>query len=73
MFLSVENLSVSYGNIKALHGINFQVDEGEIVCPNCGRASVATQVAAVRGQRVLVNRLAFCVDTILRTRFKAGR
>jgi branched-chain amino acid transport system ATP-binding protein len=32
MQLSVENLSVSYGRIKALHGISFQVDEGEIVC-----------------------------------------
>jgi branched-chain amino acid transport system ATP-binding protein len=32
MLLSVENLAVSYGNIKALHGISFQVDEGEIVC-----------------------------------------
>jgi branched-chain amino acid transport system ATP-binding protein len=32
MLLSVENLSVSYGRIKALHGIGFQVDEGEIVC-----------------------------------------
>ncbi|MGA9531361.1 MAG: ABC transporter ATP-binding protein [Anaerolineales bacterium] len=30
--LSVENLSVSYGNIKALHGISFHVDQGEIVC-----------------------------------------
>jgi branched-chain amino acid transport system ATP-binding protein len=32
MLLSVENLSVSYGRIKALHGVSFQVDEGEIVC-----------------------------------------
>ena len=32
MFLSVENLAVSYGKIKALHGISFEVDEGEIVC-----------------------------------------
>ncbi|MEN8241382.1 MAG: ABC transporter ATP-binding protein [Chloroflexota bacterium] len=32
MLLSVENLYVSYGNIKALHGINFEVAEGEIVC-----------------------------------------
>ncbi len=32
MLLSVENLQVSYGAIKALHGINFQVAEGEIVC-----------------------------------------
>jgi len=32
MLLSVENLSVSYGRIRALHGISFQVAEGEIVC-----------------------------------------
>jgi len=32
MLLSVENLQVSYGNIRALHGINFQIEEGEIVC-----------------------------------------
>jgi branched-chain amino acid transport system ATP-binding protein len=32
MLLSVENLRVSYDQIKALHGISFEVDEGEIVC-----------------------------------------
>jgi branched-chain amino acid transport system ATP-binding protein len=32
MLLSVENLSVSYGQIKALHGISVEIDEGEIVC-----------------------------------------
>ena len=32
MLLSVENLKVSYGNIRALHGIDFQIDDGEIVC-----------------------------------------
>jgi branched-chain amino acid transport system ATP-binding protein len=32
MLLSVQNLSVSYGRIKALHGIDFEVAEGEIVC-----------------------------------------
>jgi branched-chain amino acid transport system ATP-binding protein len=31
MQLVVENLSVSYGNIKALHGISFSVEQGEIV------------------------------------------
>ena len=31
MQLVVENLSVSYGKIKALHGISFSVEEGEIV------------------------------------------
>lgn len=32
MLLSVENLHVSYEGIKALHGIDFQIDKGEIVC-----------------------------------------
>ena len=32
MQLRIENLQVSYGKIKALHGINFQLDEGEIIC-----------------------------------------
>jgi len=32
MLLSIENLQVSYGHIKALHGMNFHVEEGEIVC-----------------------------------------
>ena len=31
MLLEVKNLRVSYGNIEALHGISFHVDEGEIV------------------------------------------
>jgi len=32
MLLSVENLRVSYGTIRALHGITFQINEGEVVC-----------------------------------------
>jgi len=32
MLLEVKDLRVSYGNIEALHGISFGVDEGEIVC-----------------------------------------
>lgn len=32
MLLSVENLKVSYGKIRALHGISFQIAEGERVC-----------------------------------------
>ena len=31
MLLSVENLKVKYGNIQALHGVSFHVNEGEIV------------------------------------------
>jgi branched-chain amino acid transport system ATP-binding protein len=30
--LVVENLRVSYGKIRALHGISFTINEGEIVC-----------------------------------------
>ena len=32
MLLSVDNLRVSYEKIKALHGIGFRIEEGEIVC-----------------------------------------
>jgi branched-chain amino acid transport system ATP-binding protein len=32
MLLSVENLGVSYDNIRALHGITFEINDGEIVC-----------------------------------------
>jgi branched-chain amino acid transport system ATP-binding protein len=32
MMLSVQDLAVSYGQIKALHGISFEINEGEIVC-----------------------------------------
>ncbi len=31
MMLTVENLSASYGKIRALHGIDLTIDEGEIV------------------------------------------
>ena len=31
MLLTVNNLDVSYGRIRALHGIGFEIDEGEIV------------------------------------------
>jgi len=30
-FLDIENLSVTYGNVQALRGITFHVDQGEIV------------------------------------------
>lgn len=32
MLLTVEDLRVSYDNIRALRGVSFRVDEGEIVC-----------------------------------------
>ena len=30
--LAIKNLQVSYGKIKALHGLDFSIDRGEIVC-----------------------------------------
>jgi branched-chain amino acid transport system ATP-binding protein len=32
MQMIVEHLKVSYGNIKALHGVGFSIERGEIVC-----------------------------------------
>ena len=32
MLLSVKDLRVSYDSIKALHGVSFHIEEGEIVC-----------------------------------------
>ncbi len=32
MQMVVEHLKVSYGNIKALHGMDFSIERGEIVC-----------------------------------------
>ncbi|NOQ66526.1 MAG: ATP-binding cassette domain-containing protein, partial [Desulfobacterales bacterium] len=32
MQLEIKNLQASYGKIKALHGIDFSIDRGEIVC-----------------------------------------
>ena len=32
MLLSVKNLHVSYDKIRALHGIDIEIDKGEIVC-----------------------------------------
>ena len=29
--LEVKNMNVSYGAIRALHGVSFHVDEGEVV------------------------------------------
>jgi branched-chain amino acid transport system ATP-binding protein len=31
MLLKIEDLRVNYGNVEALHGINLEVNEGEIV------------------------------------------
>ena len=47
MLLSVENLRVSYDNIKALHGISFEIDEGEIVWPGAVFADTLLDIRVV--------------------------
>ena len=50
MLLSVENLRVSYDRIKALHGISFNIDEGEIVCIiGANGAGKSTTLRAISG------------------------
>jgi branched-chain amino acid transport system ATP-binding protein len=50
MLLSVENLQVSYDRIRALHGISFEVDEGEIVCIiGANGAGKSTTLRAISG------------------------
>jgi branched-chain amino acid transport system ATP-binding protein len=46
--LCVENLQVSYGNIKALHGLTFHIDQGEIVTIICANgAGKSTTLKAI--------------------------
>ena len=50
MFFFAENLRVSYGNIRALHGVDFQIDEGEIVCViGANGAGKSTALRAISG------------------------
>ena len=50
MLLQVENLEVKYGNIQALHGINFHVNEGEIVTLiGANEAGKSTTLRAISG------------------------
>ena len=61
--LKVENLRVSYDKIKALHGIDFHVDEGEIVtiigANGAGKSTtlraVSRMVAVEAGSRLTYN------------------
>jgi len=50
MLLNVTNLDVSYGAVKALHGLSLEVDEGEIVTLiGCNGAGKSTTLRAVSG------------------------
>jgi branched-chain amino acid transport system ATP-binding protein len=51
MLLEVKDLRVSYGNIEALHGISFSVDEGEIVTLiGANGAGKSTTLMTISGQ-----------------------
>lgn len=50
--LTVKDLQVSYGNIQAVKGINFQVNEGELVCLiGCNGAGKTTTLKALSGMQ----------------------
>jgi branched-chain amino acid transport system ATP-binding protein len=63
MLLSVENLRVSYGKIKALHGIGFEIAQGEIVCViganGAGKSTtlraISRMIPAEKGSQITCN------------------
>ncbi|MBN1967428.1 MAG: ABC transporter ATP-binding protein [Anaerolineae bacterium] len=52
MLLEVRDLHVSYGSIKAVHGVSFDVDEGEIVtligANGAGKSTILNTVAGLQ-------------------------
>jgi len=74
MLLSVENLQVKYGNIQALHGVSFDVNEGEIVtligANGAGKTSSLYSIARLRppeAPRVISGDIRFRDESILKT------
>jgi branched-chain amino acid transport system ATP-binding protein len=75
MLLQVENLEVKYGNIQALHGISFHVNEGEIVtligANGAGKTTSLYSVARLappEAPRVVAGDIKFQGESILKTR-----
>ena len=74
MLLSVENLEVKYGNIQALHGISFHVNEGEIVtligANGAGKTTcmhTITRLPPPEAPRVIGGEIKFQGESILKT------
>lgn len=74
MLLSVENLKVKYGNIQALHGISFHVNEGEIVtligANGAGKTTslyAITRLPPPEAPRVISGDILFQGQSILKT------
>jgi branched-chain amino acid transport system ATP-binding protein len=56
MLLEVDNITLLYGRIQALHGISLQVDEGEIVALiGANGAGKTTTMRAISGLRPVAN------------------
>lgn len=75
MLLSVENLEVKYGNIQALHGISFHVNEGEIVtligANGAGKTTslyAITRLLPPEAPKVIGGDIRFRGESILKTR-----
>lgn len=75
MLLSVENLEVKYGNIQALHGISFHVNEGEIVtligANGAGKTTcmhTITRLPPPESPRVIAGDIKFKGKSILNTK-----
>ncbi len=75
MLLSVENLEVKYGNIQALHGISFHVNEGEIVtligANGAGKTTSLHSICRLpppEAPRVVAGEIKFRGESILQTR-----
>jgi len=74
MLLQVENLEVKYGNIQALHGISFHVNEGEIVtligANGAGKTTSLysiTRLPPPEAPRVVGGDIKFMGESILKT------
>ncbi len=75
MLLQVENLEVKYGNIQALHGISFHVNEGEIVtligANGAGKTTslhTITRLPPPEAPRVIAGDIKFQGESILKTK-----
>ncbi|NCO51809.1 MAG: ABC transporter ATP-binding protein [Deltaproteobacteria bacterium] len=75
MLLAVENLAVKYGNIQALHGVSFHVNEGEIVtligANGAGKTTSLysiTRLPPPEAPRVVAGDIRFKGQSILKTR-----
>jgi branched-chain amino acid transport system ATP-binding protein len=74
MLLSVENLEVKYGNIQALHGISFHVNQGEIVtligANGAGKTTSLYAIARLlppEAPKVVAGDIKFAGNSILKT------